>query len=84
MSYIEKAHKALLTNQPNLAQLYMARGIKELDTRRAQHPFIMVGLGIKNYTMALNSMEGHIVDTMLQVNQFIRTMREKNRATNKG
>ena len=84
MSYIEKAHHALVTNQPNLAHLYMVKGIQELDSRRARHPFEMVGLGIRHYTVALNGMSTHILNTMDAVRKFTREMREANRDTLKG
>jgi 2-keto-3-deoxy-galactonokinase len=32
--YVEKARKAILTNQPNLAMLYMNRGTQILEQRR--------------------------------------------------
>jgi hypothetical protein len=35
--YVAKAHKAILTNQPNLAMLYMNRGMQILDQRRREH-----------------------------------------------
>lgn len=35
--YIEKAKHAMLTDQPNLAMLYMNRGMQILDARRREH-----------------------------------------------
>ena len=35
--YIEKAKHAMLTGQPNLAMLYMRRGMVILDQRRREH-----------------------------------------------
>jgi len=35
--YIEKAKHAMLTGQPNLAMLYMKRGMVILDQRRRAH-----------------------------------------------
>jgi len=35
--YVEKARKAMLTDQPNLAMLYMNRGIEILEQRRRAH-----------------------------------------------
>lgn len=35
--YVEKARLAILTDQPNLAMLYMQRGIETLEQRRRQH-----------------------------------------------
>ena len=82
MNYIEKAHKALVTDQPNLAMLYMQRGITDLDKRRARHPFEMVGLGLKHFTVALNGVETHVLSAIDAVNNFTREMREANRAAN--
>lgn len=83
MTHIEKAHKALLTDQPNLAMLYMKRGIQELDKRRARHPFEMVGLGLKHFTVAINGVETHVLSAMDAVNKFTRAMREANRVSTK-
>lgn len=35
--YVEKARRAILTDQPMLAQLYMMRGMAILDQRRRKH-----------------------------------------------
>lgn len=63
--YINKAIHAIETDQPNLAMLYMQRGITEM--RRLRHdPWLDVQWGIAEFADALNKL-GQAFGNMAQI-----------------
>ncbi len=56
--YIEKAKHALLTDQPNLAMLYMRRGLVEMKRRRPtlQDSFDAANEAVREFGRAFNSL----------------------------
>lgn len=78
--YIEKAKHAIETGQPNLAMLYMQRGIVILDQRCLVHPYEMMKLAFDQASVGMDRAAFAIQDTFVAIHRFIAGLREANRA----
>lgn len=74
--YIEKAKQAIATDQPNLAMLYMSRGMQDLDQRRLTHPYEMMFLGFRRLSLGCDRASFAIRDAFAAVHEEIAKMRE--------